>query len=436
MHKRAKEEQTRPTSPSAGSSTAAANLPTKSSNTNEDSKTITININNSTIDASLFDYVQHFGRTRASITKEREQSRADLERHYDSLLARVNACQSAFVSEAARHTLGASLASIAHLIRQHRDSLRKLRDSFDAEAARIQASHAHDVDFVHRTKRIRSAYAELNARFRQLERRAFEELVGHSAVTFRPAAATPEKPSSLDYEQLTGQLSHPVVAPLLLDSLIVSSAHTQRSLLSLCNFATRNLAYSLVYRASRDGFSAADFHVRCDHLTDTLLVVKSTSGCIFGGFAHATWSHQPTTKQQQQQQQQQVDGAESSTTATSAETEPSAVGSCFKYDPLAFLFSLVNKEKSVPVLMKCQDAARAIVAESRCCASFGTGRDLHICSDSHECARSFANIGHAYRFGLHVHGSEQAREFLAGADYFLTSEIECFHVRLLTVNDA
>ena len=68
--------------------------------------------------------------------------------------------------------------------------------------------------------------------------------------------------------------------------------------------------WSLLYQGSRDGFKASNFHSRCDNKPDTLTIVKSTSGNIFGGF-------------------------------TSVEWKPKA---SWQYDKTAFIFSLVNKE--------------------------------------------------------------------------------------------
>ncbi len=42
--------------------------------------------------------------------------------------------------------------------------------------------------------------------------------------------------------------------------------------------------WNLLYRGSRDGFRAVDFHSRCDKANEpTLTIVKSTGGHIFGG---------------------------------------------------------------------------------------------------------------------------------------------------------
>ena len=48
--------------------------------------------------------------------------------------------------------------------------------------------------------------------------------------------------------------------------------------------------WSLVYRASRDGFNAKNFHKSCDGIANTLTVIESTNGNIFGGFTEKAWN--------------------------------------------------------------------------------------------------------------------------------------------------
>ena len=46
----------------------------------------------------------------------------------------------------------------------------------------------------------------------------------------------------------------------------------------------------LIYRASRDGDSAKDFHSKCDGIENTVTFVKSINGRKFGGFASEAWN--------------------------------------------------------------------------------------------------------------------------------------------------
>ena len=45
----------------------------------------------------------------------------------------------------------------------------------------------------------------------------------------------------------------------------------------------------LLYRASRDGWDASDFHRICNDKGATVTVVKSSDGYIFGGYTDVAW---------------------------------------------------------------------------------------------------------------------------------------------------
>jgi hypothetical protein len=47
--------------------------------------------------------------------------------------------------------------------------------------------------------------------------------------------------------------------------------------------------YTLLWRGSRDGFHAPDFHSRCDGHPNTLTVILDADGNIFGGFTPVMW---------------------------------------------------------------------------------------------------------------------------------------------------
>ena len=48
---------------------------------------------------------------------------------------------------------------------------------------------------------------------------------------------------------------------------------------------------SLLYRGSRDGFKASDFHDRCNNKGETLTIIKSNDGYIFGGYTEIDWDN-------------------------------------------------------------------------------------------------------------------------------------------------
>jgi hypothetical protein len=47
--------------------------------------------------------------------------------------------------------------------------------------------------------------------------------------------------------------------------------------------------FSLLWRGSRDGFEAKEFHCRCDGHVNTLTVILDTKGNIFGGLTPVKW---------------------------------------------------------------------------------------------------------------------------------------------------
>jgi hypothetical protein len=47
--------------------------------------------------------------------------------------------------------------------------------------------------------------------------------------------------------------------------------------------------FTLLWRGSRDGFGAGDFHGRCDGHANTLTLIEDTAGNIFGGFTPVEW---------------------------------------------------------------------------------------------------------------------------------------------------
>ena len=72
------------------------------------------------------------------------------------------------------------------------------------------------------------------------------------------------------------------------ESAIVSSGQ-MTELMSLCQFSL-NQEWKLIYRATRDGFGATDFHSKCDRYQNSLMIIKSTKGYVFGSYTEKNWS--------------------------------------------------------------------------------------------------------------------------------------------------
>lgn len=48
--------------------------------------------------------------------------------------------------------------------------------------------------------------------------------------------------------------------------------------------------WRLIYKASKDGFSSQNFHNFCDNQGETITVIKSSNGYIFGGYNPVNWT--------------------------------------------------------------------------------------------------------------------------------------------------
>ncbi|KAL9651477.1 hypothetical protein ABK040_001424 [Willaertia magna] len=149
-----------------------------------------------------------------------------------------------------------------------------------------------------------------------------------------------------------------------------------------------NQKWQLIYRGSRDGFKAQDFHKLCDGKSHTITIIKSTSGHIFGGFTTTAWNQN------------------------------------YQYysSPNSFLFSLYNptKQDSKPMRfdLKDENNSSAIYCNSNYGPTFG-GADLCIRDNCNSNNNSSSNLGNTY--GINVSYKD-----LTGTYNFTVQEIEVF----------
>ncbi len=124
---------------------------------------------------------------------------------------------------------------------------------------------------------------------------------------------------------------------------VILSQRQSFELLNLCQFSS-DIEWTLLYRASQDGFEAKHFHSKCDSHCRTLTIFKSAEPhtFIFGGYTDCTW------------------GA----TRKSAETK----------DPNAFVFSLTNRDgKPCRIRVSKEWSSMSIDCHAACGPSFGIG---------------------------------------------------------------
>jgi hypothetical protein len=177
------------------------------------------------------------------------------------------------------------------------------------------------------------------------------------------------------------------------ESEILTDVKQSIELLKVCEFSP-NDSWSLLYRGTRDGFGAKDFHSKCDGHSNTLTILKAKqSEFIFGGFTTAYWN------------------------------SSSECG----YDEDAFIFSLTNKDNK-PVKMKIDPYIHhyAIDCDSSSGPSFGG--DICIANNANATIDSFSNLGGYYPHPQYEYGTKEAETFLAGSKYFQLDEIEIYQI--------
>ncbi|KAL9951575.1 hypothetical protein ACROYT_G044259 [Oculina patagonica] len=145
----------------------------------------------------------------------------------------------------------------------------------------------------------------------------------------------------------------------------------------------------LLYRASRDGWKASNFHSCCDNKGPTVTVVKSTGKYIFGGYTEQPWDGSGT----------------------------------FKKAPDSFLFSLVNPSGLPPtkIPLIAGEVGKAIWCNSTFGPTFGSGHDLCISNapNSNACC---VNLNSTYQ----CPAGQNADTFLTEAELFTITEMEVF----------
>jgi len=180
------------------------------------------------------------------------------------------------------------------------------------------------------------------------------------------------------------------------DSQIIKGEQQWSELINLCEFSP-NDKWSLLYRGTRDGFGAKDFHSKCDGHSNTLTILKAKqSSYIFGGFNGADWDLlYPKGK--------------------------------YKLDPDAFLFSLTNRD-SQPIKMKINpnEHRHAIYSQNRCGPTFGFGHDINIADNANTTWDSYSDLGKSYLHPQYAYQTNKAQDFLAGSFQFQLDEIEVY----------
>jgi hypothetical protein len=155
-----------------------------------------------------------------------------------------------------------------------------------------------------------------------------------------------------------------------------------------------NHQWRLLYRGSRDGFRASNFHSKCDGESRTVTVILTTKDFIFGGFTPIAWDSSNSNR---------VDNSQQS-----------------------FLFSVKDSRNSDPRSFPLVKSSYAIYCYSAYGPIFGGNHDLLVSDCCNENTNSYTNVGYSYRNDTRLNGNQ----VFTGEYNFQVKEIEIFSVTL------
>ena len=140
--------------------------------------------------------------------------------------------------------------------------------------------------------------------------------------------------------------------------------------------------FKLLFRASNDGFSASNFHSKCDGKSNTVTLVETLNGKRFGGFANNAWDQ----------------------------------SSSYKTGSKGFIFSLDDKS-----IYYNKNSSYEIYCNSSYGPTFGGGHDFYICNNCNTSNSSYNNSDYSYN----TIGKKNA---MAGTYNFLVKDYEVYQL--------
>jgi hypothetical protein len=156
--------------------------------------------------------------------------------------------------------------------------------------------------------------------------------------------------------------------------------------------------WTVLWRGSRDGFTAEEFHRRCDGHANTLTLILDTNGNVFGGFTPVEWDSSGKWK-----------GDDSLRSFLFTLRSPHGV------PPRKFALKKDKKEK-------------AIWCYSRCCAAFGDD-DIGVCDNCNTNSDRYTAIGTRYGSDTTYENDTQFEKCFSGAEEFTVNETEVFKIK-------
>ena len=162
---------------------------------------------------------------------------------------------------------------------------------------------------------------------------------------------------------------------------------------TLLSWLKNKTNWQLIYKASRDGFRAADFHRCCDEEVETVSAIHTTDGYLFGGYTDIPWT---------------------------------SAGGLYKQSPRSFLFAFRSSSQgNRAVKAYVVDSSKSVYHNPDYGCVFGGGNNICIADSSNINSSSYSNweSGQFYPFPSGVTAN---KHWLVGQQYFQTQDIEVF----------
>ncbi len=156
-------------------------------------------------------------------------------------------------------------------------------------------------------------------------------------------------------------------------------------------YGKQGQTWTLIYKATRDGFPSADFHRCCNNQGPTLTVVRSNDGgYLFGGYTSVSWGSRQNYVQD---------------------------------DNGPFLFTLTNPHDIPPTKYTVKLRSHAIYDHSNYGPTFGAGHDMYVSSHSQSNKNSSFNFPHSYN-----DTSRRGAMTFTGNKNFSTNDMEVYRL--------
>ena len=132
-----------------------------------------------------------------------------------------------------------------------------------------------------------------------------------------------------------------------IDSTILNESNRKNEFFQKLSEWCKFKKIELIFRGSRDGMTANNFHSKCDNQEETITLIKSDKGYIFGGYTPFPWS----------------------------------MDYSYHSSPSSFLFTLTNIHGTQPTKFESKNDNKEVYHDASYGPTFGGGYDLAIYND-------------------------------------------------------